>query len=146
MFFGAEVDMLGAEAAEDRLDLGKGRVRGAVLDEDEGLVVGVDIGPVEGVARDNVDVAGEVFFECLDLGVFTGRLAADDGTEAGCCNDFMVRLYSWAMGTDRASWMAHTRTVLGDNTTYSRRLNTVDNVVAGARHQVTVAENLYILL
>jgi hypothetical protein len=44
------------------------------------------------------------------------------------------------------SWTAHTRTVLGDDTSYRRRLNTVNDVVAGARYQVTVAENLYILL
>jgi hypothetical protein len=65
----AEVDVLGAEAAEDGFDFGEGGGRGAVLDEDEGLAAGVEVGAVEGVARDDVDVAGEVLFKGLDLGV-----------------------------------------------------------------------------
>jgi hypothetical protein len=38
---------------------------------------------MEGVARDDVDIAGEVLLEGLDLRVFTRGLAADNGTEAG---------------------------------------------------------------
>jgi hypothetical protein len=40
--------------------------------------------------------------------------------------------------------LEHTGTILGDNTTYGCRLNTVDDIVAGTRHKVTVAEYLYI--
>jgi hypothetical protein len=65
-----QVDVLGAEAAEDRFDFGEGGVRGAVLDQDERLAAWVNVGAVEGVARDDVDVGGEVLLECLDLRVF----------------------------------------------------------------------------
>ena len=43
------------------------------------------------------------------------------------------------------SWQ-HTWTVLGDDTIDDRRLDTVDNIIAGARHEITVAEDLYIVL
>jgi hypothetical protein len=46
--------------------------------------VGVDVGAVERVARDDVDIAGEVLLERLDLRVFTRCLTAYDGAEAGC--------------------------------------------------------------
>jgi hypothetical protein len=42
--------------------------------------------------------------------------------------------------------MKHTRTVLGNDTANGRRLNTIDDVVAGTRHKVSVAENLNIAL
>ena len=40
----------------------------------------------------------------------------------------------------------HTRTILGDNTTYGGGFNTVDNIIAGARYEVTIAKNLNIAL
>lgn len=82
---GREVDEARAEAGEDGLDLAEGRVGRAVLDEDQGLVVGVDGRAVEGVAGDNVDVLGEVALKRLDLGGFAGRLGAHDGAEFGSC-------------------------------------------------------------
>jgi hypothetical protein len=82
---GGEVDEARAEAGEDGLDLAEGRVGRAVLDEDQGLVVGVDGRAVEGVAGDDVDVLGEVALKRLDLGGFAGRLGADDGAEFGSC-------------------------------------------------------------
>lgn len=70
--------MFRAETAKYCFDFGEGGVRGAVFDQDQGLAFGVDVGAVEGVARDNVDVGGEVGFEGTDLRVFARCLAADD--------------------------------------------------------------------
>ena len=40
----------------------------------------------------------------------------------------------------------HTWTILGDYTANGRRLDTVNDVVAGARHEMAVAKNVYIAL
>ena len=83
VFLGAQVDNLGLEAGEYLFDLGERLVGGAMLDEHQRLALGIDIGTVEGVAGYDVNVGGQVLFEGLDLGIFTGRLAANDGTELG---------------------------------------------------------------
>ena len=80
---GREVDEARAEAGEHRLDPAKGRVRGPVLDQHQGLVERVDGRAVQGVDGDDVDVQGEVGLEGLDLRVLAGRLAAGDGSEFG---------------------------------------------------------------
>lgn len=62
-----EVDVLGLQAGEDGLDEGEVGVRGAVLDQYEGLAFGVYARPVEGVAGYNADVRGEVLLKCCNL-------------------------------------------------------------------------------
>lgn len=57
-----------------------------MLDQHEGLAAGVDVGSVEGVAGDDLDVGGEVGFEGGDFGGFAGGLAADDGALFCCCS------------------------------------------------------------
>jgi len=42
-----------------------------VLDQHEGLIVRVDVGAVERVARHDVDIVREELLESLDFGVFT---------------------------------------------------------------------------
>ena len=83
VFRGAQVDNLGVEAGEDMLDLCERLIGGAMLDEHQRLSLGIDIGTVEGVAGYDVDVGGQVLLERLDLGIFTGRLASNDGAELG---------------------------------------------------------------
>ena len=51
----------------------------------QGLIFRVDSRTVEGMTRHNIYVGWEVLFEGLDLGVFTGRLAADNGAQFRCC-------------------------------------------------------------
>lgn len=62
-----KVDVLGLEAGENGLDEGEVGVRGAVLDQHEGLAFGVYARPVEGVAGYNADVCREVLFKCCNL-------------------------------------------------------------------------------
>lgn len=57
-----------------------------MLDEDQWLSFWVDARAMEGVARYNVDVAGEVFLKGGNLGGFTRRLAADNSTHLGRCS------------------------------------------------------------
>ena len=54
-----------------------------MLDEHQGLALWIDIGTVEGVAGYDVNVGRQVLLEGLDLGIFTRRLAANDGAELG---------------------------------------------------------------
>jgi hypothetical protein len=82
---GREVDVARAEAGEDGLDGVQRRVRGAVLDEHEGLVRRVDGRAVEGVEGDDGDVRREVLLEGADLGGLAARVAAGDGAEFGSC-------------------------------------------------------------
>jgi hypothetical protein len=56
MLTGCEMNELGLEAAQDNLDLAEGRVWSAVLNENKGLVVRVDIGSVKRVAGNNIDI------------------------------------------------------------------------------------------
>lgn len=51
----------------------------------EGLAPRVDVGTVEGVAADDVYIAGEVLLECFDLWGFARGLASDDGILFGSC-------------------------------------------------------------
>jgi hypothetical protein len=67
MLTGREMDELGLEAAQDSLDLAEGRVWSAVLNENKGLVVRVDVGAVERVAGDNVDIGRKMSLESGDL-------------------------------------------------------------------------------
>lgn len=83
MFLGTQVDNLGVEAGEYMLDLGERFIGGAMLDEHQRLALGIDIGAVEGMAGYDVNVGGQVLLEGLDLGIFTGRLAANNGAELG---------------------------------------------------------------
>ncbi|KAJ2981012.1 hypothetical protein NQ176_g2297 [Zarea fungicola] len=77
---GSEVDNFGLEAAEDGLDLSERRIGRAVLDEHERLVGRVDTGPMERVARDDIDVRGEMLFKGRYFWRLARRLPADDGT------------------------------------------------------------------
>jgi hypothetical protein len=54
-----------------------------VLDQDQRLAPGVDARPVERVARDDADVAGQVFLEGGYLWGLARCLAADDSAELG---------------------------------------------------------------
>ena len=85
VFFGREVHEFGFEAREHAGNEGEGGVGGTVLDEDEGLAGGRDVGAVERVAGDDFDVDGEVFLEGFDLGGFAGGLSADNCTHLGRC-------------------------------------------------------------
>lgn len=81
-----EVDVLGLQAREDVLHEGKVCVRGAVFDQHEGLAFRVDARPVEGVARYDADIGGEVLLKGFDFGGFAGRLTANNGTDLGGCS------------------------------------------------------------
>lgn len=83
MFLGTQVDNLRVEAGQYVLDLGERLVGSTMLDEHQGLALGIDIGTVEGVAGYDIDIGGQVFLEGLDLGIFTGGLAANYGAELG---------------------------------------------------------------
>lgn len=83
MFIGTQVDNLGVKAREYVLNLGERFVGGAMLDEHQRLALGIDIGAVKGVAGHDVNVGGQVLFESLDLRIFTGRLATNNGAELG---------------------------------------------------------------
>lgn len=65
---GREVDVLGAEDGEDGLDSCDGGGGRAVADDDEWLVARVDVGAVEGMAGDDLNVGGEVTLKGCDLG------------------------------------------------------------------------------
>lgn len=54
-----------------------------MLDQYERLAFGVHARPVEGVARDNADIGGEVFLKGCDFWGFAGGLTADDSTDLG---------------------------------------------------------------
>lgn len=56
MSFGSQLDMLALKARQDFRDKIVARVRGAVLDQHQGLAFGVYTWSVEGVARDDFDV------------------------------------------------------------------------------------------
>jgi len=108
------------------------------------LAAGVEVGAVEGVARDDVDVAGEVLFKGLDLGVLARGLAADDGAEPGCYAGHTEVRNGGRGGT--ASKGSRTGSKLRDDLAYGRCLHAVDNVIAGTGDEVSVAENLHIVL
>jgi hypothetical protein len=79
------MDKLGPKTAKDSLNFAEGRVWGTVLDEDEGLIVGVDVRAVERVTGDDIDVGREVSLKGSDLGRLARGLATDDGTKFGGC-------------------------------------------------------------
>lgn len=56
-----------------------------MLDQDERLAFGVHTGSVEGVARHDADIGGEVLLKGFDLWGFARGLAANDGTDLGGC-------------------------------------------------------------
>lgn len=88
--FGGEDGDFGIEAGEDLRDSRFGGGVGvsvAVRDDDERLARGGDIGAVQGVAADYVDVGGKVFFEGGDFGGFAGGLTADYGALFRCCEE-----------------------------------------------------------
>jgi hypothetical protein len=105
------------------------------------LAARVDIGSVERMAGHDVDVAGQVLLERLDLGVLARRLAAYDGAQLGgyitCEKWEVLRVH-----TERL----RTRPILGHDLADRGRLDAVDDVVARSRDQVSVAENLHIIL
>ena len=61
------------------LDESEGGVGSTMLDYDKRLTFGVDPGAVKGVARDDLDVFGEVSLKGGDFGGLGGSLTADDG-------------------------------------------------------------------
>jgi hypothetical protein len=54
-----------------------------VLDQYKRLAFWVDAGPMEGMARYDADIGGEVLLEGFDLWGFARSLAADDGADLG---------------------------------------------------------------
>lgn len=65
-----QVHELGAETAQDGLDLVERLIWGAVLNEDQRLVEGIDVGAMQRVARDDGDIGREVGLEGFDFGRF----------------------------------------------------------------------------
>lgn len=138
--------MLGAEDREDGLDLGDGGGRRAVGDDDERLVSRVDIGAVERVARDDLDIGREVALEGGDFGCLARCLAANYGPELGCCreraslgNALLPKIC--VKGTSNHTWA-----VLSDHAVNGGSFNAVDDVIAGAGDVVAIAADLYIVL
>lgn len=83
MLTGCEMDKLGLETAQDSLNFAKRRVWSAVLNENKRLVVRVDVGAVERVAGDNVDIGRKMSLESGDLGGLARCLASDNGIKFG---------------------------------------------------------------
>ena len=50
-----------------------------MLDQCERLTLGINLGSMQGVAGDDLDVFGQVFFEGSYLDLFTRSLASDNG-------------------------------------------------------------------
>ena len=65
-----QVDMLGVETAEDRLNFVEGLIRGTVVDQHQWLPLGVNTGAMERVTGDDVHIARQILLEGLDLRVF----------------------------------------------------------------------------
>lgn len=123
------MDKLGSKTTEDSLNFAEGRVWGTVLDEDEGLIVGVDVRAVERVTGDNIDVGREVSLEGGNLGRLARGLASDDGTKLGGCTwqwsvfisqpfiasrDMMFQSQTHLQGIrDEGAYMVHTEQLHG---------------------------------
>lgn len=56
VLFGSEVDMLGVEASQDRLDFGERGVGCTVLDEDERLPPRINARTMQGVTGDDINI------------------------------------------------------------------------------------------
>lgn len=50
----------------------------------QGLIACIDARAMEGMARDDLDILGQVSLKGLDLGVLAGSLAAYDSANLGC--------------------------------------------------------------
>jgi hypothetical protein len=83
MLASCEMDELGLETAQDGLDLAEGRVWSAMLNENKRLIVRINIGTVERVAGNDVDIGRKMSLESGDLWRFARSLASDDGTKFG---------------------------------------------------------------
>lgn len=163
VLLGAEVDKVGLEAGEHGLDLADGRVRSAVLNDDQGLVLGIDTGAVEGMAGDDVDVRGEMSLESGNLGGFTRCLSSDNRSKLGC---YWQKRMSEPQGsrkdgtrldaeskkynktkticTGEVRW--HTWCVILNHFLDDGSLNAVDDVVARAGDIMSILADLYVFL
>lgn len=94
---GGETDGLGVEAGQHAFDADNALLARAVRDNDQRLSAGVDVGAVQGVAGDDLDVGREVRLEGGHLGRLARGLSAhngadpragpverDDGVHGGC--------------------------------------------------------------
>lgn len=122
MLTGCEMDKLGLETAQDSLNFAERRVWSAVLNENKRLVVRVDVGAVERVAGDNVDIGRKMSLESGDLGGLARGLASDNGTKFG----------RWS--------------ILSNYTVNDGGFHAIDDVVACAGYEVAISTNFYIFL
>lgn len=63
-----------------------------MLDQCERLTLGIDLRSMQGMARDNLDVFGQVFFEGSYLDLFTRSLASNNGALLSRCIKVSARI------------------------------------------------------
>ena len=81
-----------------------------------------------------------MFFESCEFRGFAGRLTTSYSTVLSRYN---VRSESLL---EELNIIGHTWTIKSDNTVYSFSLNTIDYVIAYARHSMTVQQDLHLRL
>lgn len=118
----AELDMLRIEARKNILNQGEAFIRRSMLDQNQRLTLGVHSRAVQGMARYNFDVLGQMLFKRSNLRGLTRRLTTDNGTEFG------------------------RRTVSSNNGIDVSSFDTVDDVVTGSGDVMAAIENRDIFL
>ena len=79
MLLGSQIDDVGIEAREYSLEQRKSLLRGAMLDQREGLPLGINFRSVERMAGDDLDVFRQICLKSSYLDLLTGSLSSDNG-------------------------------------------------------------------
>lgn len=139
VLLGREIDVCAAETGENIFNFVKVGLRGTVLNEDEGLALGINVGAVEGVAANDVNIIREVLLEGSDLGSFARCLTSDDGTLL--CSFSMVSMWENTRSRGQHTWPIHRGNLINGSC-----FNVVNNVIACSGNKMTIGEDFDLLL
>lgn len=88
----SKIDHVRVETREDFFDQSKALLGCAMLDQCQGLTLGIDLRSMQGMARDDLDVFRQVCFEGSYLNLFTGSLASDNGALLSRCINVSMKI------------------------------------------------------